>query len=117
MRRLCTILLAGLVALGLTAEGGWAAGKIRIVASLPDLKALSEAVGGDLVEVDVLARGDQNPHDLEVRPSLMVKLRRTDLLIRNGVEDDPWVEPLLQGINPRYVVPGHCTGWLATHQL
>jgi 7,8-dihydropterin-6-yl-methyl-4-(beta-D-ribofuranosyl)aminobenzene 5'-phosphate synthase len=23
----------------------------------------------------------------------------------------------LQRINPRYVMPGHCTGWSATHQL
>jgi zinc/manganese transport system substrate-binding protein len=97
MRRLVTVLVAGLVVLGAVAERGHAAGKIRVVASLPDLKALTEAVGGDLVDVDVLARGDQNPHDIEIRPSLMVKLRRADLLIRNGVEGDPWVEPLLQG--------------------
>jgi zinc/manganese transport system substrate-binding protein len=97
MRRLVTVLVAGLVVLGSVAERGHAAGKIRVVASLPDLKALTEAVGGDLVDVDVLARGDQNPHDIEIRPSLMVKLRRADLLIRNGVEGDPWVEPLLQG--------------------
>jgi ABC-type Zn uptake system ZnuABC Zn-binding protein ZnuA len=97
MRRLCIAVLAGLTALGLSAGGGQAAGKIRVVASLPDLRALAEAVGGDLVEVDVLARGDQNPHDLEVRPSLMVKLRRADLLVRNGVGGDPWVEPLLLG--------------------
>jgi ABC-type Zn uptake system ZnuABC Zn-binding protein ZnuA len=106
MGRLCAAALAGLVALGLTAEGGHAAGQLRIVASLPDLKALTEAVGGDLVDVDVLARGDQNPHDIEIRPSLMVKLRRADLLIRNGVEGDPWVEPLLQGAGNGRLVRG-----------
>jgi zinc/manganese transport system substrate-binding protein len=97
MRRLGLVLVAGLVVAGSLAEPGHAAGKIRVVASLPDLKALTEAVGGDLVDIDVLARGDQNPHDIEIRPSLMVKLRRADLLIRNGIEGDPWVEPLLQG--------------------
>jgi ABC-type Zn uptake system ZnuABC Zn-binding protein ZnuA len=106
MRRLSTALLAGLVLLGLAAESVGAAGTIRVVASLPDLKALTEAVGGDLVDVDVLARGDQNPHDIEVRPSLMVKLRRADLLIRNGVEGDPWVEPLLQGAGNGRLVRG-----------
>jgi zinc/manganese transport system substrate-binding protein len=97
MRRLGLVLVAGLVVAGSLAEPGHAAGKIRVVASFPDLKALTEAVGGDLVDIDVLARGDQNPHDIEIRPSLMVKLRRADLLIRNGIEGDPWVEPLLQG--------------------
>ena len=49
--------------------GADAAAKLRIVATIPDLKALIEAVGGDLVEVESLARGTQNPHDREVRPS------------------------------------------------
>jgi ABC-type Zn uptake system ZnuABC Zn-binding protein ZnuA len=86
------------------------AARIRVVASTPDVKALTEAVGGDLVEVESLARGDQNPHDIEIRPSLMVKLRRADLLIRNGAGGDPWVEPLAQGAsNPRVLrgAPGH----------
>jgi ABC-type Zn uptake system ZnuABC Zn-binding protein ZnuA len=90
-----------LLVLGLAA-GDAEAARVRVVASTPDLKALTAAVGGDLVEVDSLARGDQNPHDVEIRPSLMVKLRRADLLVRNGAGGDPWVEPLAQGAgNPR----------------
>jgi ABC-type Zn uptake system ZnuABC Zn-binding protein ZnuA len=61
------VLLAGLLAV--SAQG---ADRIRVVTTTTDLKALTEAVGGGLVEVDALARGNQNPHDLEVRPSLMV---------------------------------------------
>ena len=81
-------LSAGLLALGLWAGAGEAAAKIRVVTTTTDLKALTEAVGGDLVEVDALARGSQNPHDLEVRPSLMVKVRRADLLVTNGLDLD-----------------------------
>ena len=84
-------------ALGVLAGGRGRADKVRVVASSTDLKALTEAVGGDLVEVDSLARGTQNPHDIEVRPSLMVKLRRADLLVVNGVERDPWVDVVVQG--------------------
>jgi 7,8-dihydropterin-6-yl-methyl-4-(beta-D-ribofuranosyl)aminobenzene 5'-phosphate synthase len=29
----------------------------------------------------------------------------------------PTTTAALQRINPRYVMPGHCTGWSATHQL
>ena len=43
-----------------------AADKLRVVTSITDLKALTEAVGGDLVEVDALARSTQNAHDLEL---------------------------------------------------
>jgi ABC-type Zn uptake system ZnuABC Zn-binding protein ZnuA len=83
-----------------------AAAKVRVVATIPDLKALTEAVGGDLVETDSLARNNQNPHDLEVRPSLMVKLRRAHALVINGLELDAWAEPVLRGANNAAVVPG-----------
>jgi zinc/manganese transport system substrate-binding protein len=106
MRRLMTGFVAALLALGLPAGSAGAAGKLRVVASLPDLGALTSAVGGDLVEVDTLARGDQNPHDIEIRPSLMVKLRRADLLVRNGIDGDPWVEPLVRGAGNARLAPG-----------
>ena len=95
----------------LAAPGFWpgavpAAAKLRVVTTTTDLKALTEAVGGDLVEVDSLARGNQNPHDLEVRPSLMVKVRRADLLVINGLELDQWAEVVVQGANNPRVLPG-----------
>ena len=61
-----------------------AADKVRVVATIPDLKSLTEAVGGDLVDVESLTRGTQNFHEAEVRPSMMLKLRRADLLVENG---------------------------------
>src|SRR5215813_8113009 len=105
MRRCTVPILALLLVLGL-AVSGHAADKVRVVATTTDLKALAEAVGGDLVEVDALARGNQNPHDLEVRPSLMVKVRRADLLITNGLELDQWAEVVIQGANNANVIPG-----------
>jgi ABC-type Zn uptake system ZnuABC Zn-binding protein ZnuA len=106
MRALIRVFSAILVALGLWAGGVEAADKIRVVTTTTDLKALTEAVGGDLVEVDALARGSQNPHDLEVRPSLMVKVRRADLLVINGLELDQWAEVVVQGANNPNVIPG-----------
>jgi ABC-type Zn uptake system ZnuABC Zn-binding protein ZnuA len=97
---------AALLALGLWAGGAEPADRIRVVTTTADLKALTEAVGGDLVEVDSLARGNQNPHDLEVRPSLMVKVRRADLLVINGLELDRWAELVVQGAHNPSVLPG-----------
>ena len=95
------VLLAGLLAV--SAQG---ADKIRVVTTTTDLKALTEAVGGGLVEVDALARGNQNPHDLEVRPSLMVKVRRADVLVLNGLELDQWADVVVEGANNPKVIPG-----------
>jgi ABC-type Zn uptake system ZnuABC Zn-binding protein ZnuA len=106
MRGVVQAVVTGFLGLGLLTGAAAAASKVRVVASLPDLKALTEAVGGDLVEVESLARGTQNPHDIEVRPSLMIKLRRADLLVRNGVGGDPWVEPLLMGGQNAQIFPG-----------
>lgn len=98
--------LGGLGAPGVAPEDAAAADKLRVVATTTDLKALAEAVGGDLIEVDSLARGNQNPHDLEVRPSLMVKMRRADLLVINGLDLDQWAEVVVQGANNPNVLPG-----------
>ncbi len=95
------VLLVGLLAV--SAQG---VDKIRVVTTTTDLKALTEAVGGGLVEVDALARGNQNPHDLEVRPSLMVKVRRADVLVLNGLELDQWADVVVQGANNPKVIPG-----------
>jgi zinc/manganese transport system substrate-binding protein len=101
-----TLSLFLLFATGLPAGPGAAASRIPVVATTTDLKALVEAVGGDLVDVDALARGSQNPHDLEVRPSLMVKVRRADLLVMNGLELDQWAEVVVQGAGNSRVGPG-----------
>ena len=106
MRALTRALGMGLFALGLLAVGTEAADKVRVVTTTTDLKALAEAVGGNLIEVDALARGNQNAHDLEVRPSLMVKVRRADLLVINGLELDQWVEVVVRGANNPQVLPG-----------
>jgi zinc/manganese transport system substrate-binding protein len=80
--------------------------KLRIVTSTTDLKALTEVVTGDLAEVDAMARPNQNPHDLEARPSLMVKVRRADAMIVNGLELDDWADAVARGANNPNVIPG-----------
>ena len=106
MRRAIPILLALCALIAPLVLAVSAADKIRVVTTIPDLKALTEEVGGKLVDVESLARGTQNAHELEVRPSLMLKLRRADVLIENGLELDSWAEVAVQGANNSKVVRG-----------
>jgi ABC-type Zn uptake system ZnuABC Zn-binding protein ZnuA len=107
MRRFVTLgILALVVAAGLTGGGVEGADKVRVVTTIPDLKSLTEAVGGDLVEVESLTRGTQNLHEAEVRPSMMLKLRRADLLVENGAELDSWVDVAVRGANNAEIVRG-----------
>jgi zinc/manganese transport system substrate-binding protein len=106
MRHLvAALLVTALVAAGIS-PAATAPARLQVVTTIPDLKALTQAVGGELVEVDALARANQNPHDLEIRPSLMVKLRRANALVVNGLELDGWADGVLRGANNAAVVPG-----------
>src|SRR5262249_61150458 len=105
MRRL-TFIVAVLMALTTLVSGAQGARKLRVVTTIPDLRSLTEAVGGDLVEVDSLTRGTQNFHEAEVRPSMMLKLRRADVLIENGLDPNPWAGVARHGPNHPDTLPG-----------
>ncbi len=102
-----TILLSLVVGLGLPAAGPEAADKVRVVTTIPDLKVPRPrrwaAISSRWTRCP---RRTQNPHDLEVRPSLMVKLRRAELLIeQRRSSSTPWAEVVVQGANNSDIVP------------
>jgi zinc/manganese transport system substrate-binding protein len=106
MRHYPTTTLAGLLLIGLLYGAAEGAHKLRVVTTIPDLKALVEDIGGDQVDVESLARGTQNVHEVEIRPSLMVRLRRADVLFENGLELDAWADVAVQGANNAKIVRG-----------
>ncbi len=71
--------------------------KIKVITTLTDLASLTQAVGGDRVEVEALVKGTQDPHQIEVLPSYMVKLRNADLFVIIGMDLDMWAYPLRDG--------------------
>lgn len=106
MRRLMTLTLSLATVWAVLGAPPASAQKLRVVTSTTDLKALTEAVTGNLAEVDAMARPNQTPHDVEVRPSLMVKVRRADAMIVNGLDLDDWADVVAQGANNPNVIPG-----------
>jgi len=113
--------MAGLLALALVAaacpQRMRAAGKIKIVTTTSDLASLAQEVGGDRVEVDSIARGYQDPHFVEAKPSFLLKLRQADLLITVGLElEIGWLPPLItQSGNPR--IQPNSGGYFDTSQF
>ena len=106
LERLGVVVAIVLVAGALLVPGAQAARKLRVVATIPDLKSLTEAVGGDLVEVESLTRGTQNFHEAEVRPSMMLKLRRADAVVENGLGLDAWADLAIEGANNPEIIRG-----------
>jgi len=88
-----------------------AASKLSVVTSTTDLAALAQEVGGDRIEVESIARGYQDPHFVEAKPSFLLKLRKADLLIVVGLQlEIGWLPPLItQCGNPKIQVaaPGY----------
>ena len=71
--------------------------KLNVVATLPDLGSLAREIGGDNVNVTVLAKPTEDPHFVDARPSFVVALRSADVLIDGGAELElGWLPPLLQ---------------------
>jgi zinc/manganese transport system substrate-binding protein len=85
--------------------------KLQIMTATTDLASLAQEVGGDRVSVESIARGYQDPHFVEAKPSFLLKLRKADLLIVVGLElEIGWLPPLItQSSNPKIQVgaPGY----------
>src|SRR5215813_7590832 len=74
-----------------------AASKINVVAATEDLAAIAREIGGDNVTVDSIAKGYQDPHFVEPKPSFILKLQKADLLILVGRDlEIGWLPPLIQ---------------------
>jgi ABC-type Zn uptake system ZnuABC Zn-binding protein ZnuA len=68
--------------------------KTRVITTSADLKALVEAVGGDRVDVESLAAAEQDPHSVEVKPAQLARLRGAALLVKIGLDHEPWLARL-----------------------
>src|SRR5678815_1096392 len=76
--------------------GVLAQGKLNVVTTTEDLGSLAREVGGDKVSVTSLARGYQDPHFVDPKPSFILAVSRADVLIVVGRElEIGWLPPLV----------------------
>lgn len=88
----------------------WAApasAKMNVVATLPWIGSLAGTLGGDRVAVTVLVKPNQNAHYVEPKPSMILQVRRADLLLFNGLDLEIGYLPVLveSSRNPK-IQPG-----------
>jgi ABC-type Zn uptake system ZnuABC Zn-binding protein ZnuA len=82
-------------------------GPLKVCATIPDLGSLCKEVGGDDVQVTVFAKGPQDPHFLDARPSFIKELSRADLFILVGLDlEVGWAPNLWQNARNGNVLPG-----------
>ena len=93
MKRITSLLVLMILALAGTAG----AQTLNVMATTEDLASIAREVGGDRISIESIARGYQDPHFVEAKPSFILKLQRADLLIVVGRElEAGWLPPLIQ---------------------
>jgi ABC-type Zn uptake system ZnuABC Zn-binding protein ZnuA len=101
-RILFTVLLLGSLA------GSQAQATVHIVSTLQDFASIAQAIGGDRVETNSLAKGYQDPHFVDAKPSFVLQLSRADLLIAAGLElEIGYLPPLIDQSRNTKIHPGN----------
>src|ERR1700751_4456596 len=104
--RTLVVACAAVVAM-LAAGSARAQGKLNVITATEDLASIAHEVGGDHITVESIARGYQDPHFVEAKPSFILKLQRADLLIAVGRElEIGWLPPLIQQSRNSKIQPG-----------
>jgi zinc/manganese transport system substrate-binding protein len=81
--------------------------KIRVVASWPALGDMTKQIGKDLVSVESLATGVEDPHGVPMKPSFVPRLNRADVLVLIGLDDElSWLPALLEVASNPKIHPG-----------
>ena len=74
-----------------------AQGKLNVVTTTEDLASIAHEIGGDRITVESMAKGYQDPHFVEAKPSFILKLQKADVLVCVGRElEIGWLPPLIQ---------------------
>jgi zinc/manganese transport system substrate-binding protein len=81
--------------------------QIRVVATWPPLADITRQIGKELVSVEALATGVEDPHGVPVKPSFVPRLNRADVLVLIGLDDEfSWLPALLEVASNPKILPG-----------
>jgi zinc/manganese transport system substrate-binding protein len=85
--------------------------KLNVVATLPDFGAIAQEIGGDKIKVTRIARGTEDPHFVDAKPSYIRVLNQADVLFEGGAElEIGWLPPLVNNARNARILgdaPGH----------
>jgi ABC-type Zn uptake system ZnuABC Zn-binding protein ZnuA len=83
-------------------------GKIQVVTSIPDLADFTTRIGGELVSVESLAKGVEDPHGVPIKPSFVPKLNRAHVLVVMGLQNEhAWLPALVEVARNPNILPGN----------
>ena len=82
------------------------AAPLKLVASLPTYGAIAREIVGDRASVTSIAKGDEDPHFVQPKPSFVSLLRDADVFVTTGLDLELWVPALLDRAGNRKIQEG-----------
>jgi ABC-type Zn uptake system ZnuABC Zn-binding protein ZnuA len=70
---------------------------VKVVATTTQVGALVREVAGDSVELTVLLPAGSDAHDFEASPKTLKKVHDAELILRNGLGLDDWLDDAIDG--------------------
>jgi zinc/manganese transport system substrate-binding protein len=102
-----SVLTSALAGAALLITVGAAEAALNVVTTTSDLASIVSEVGGDKIAVESLARGYQDPHFVEAKPSFVLKLNKADLLVVVGRDlEIGWLPALINQARNARIQPG-----------
>jgi len=104
--RLMPLVLPVLALLALSPIATQGQGEIRVITTLPTYAAITREIAGEHATVESIARGDEDPHFVNPRPSYAAKVQRADMFVVTGLDLELWVPAVLNRANNSKVNDG-----------
>jgi zinc/manganese transport system substrate-binding protein len=101
------VIRVAIAALTVLLTAASAGAELNVVTTTQDLAAIAQEIGGDKIKVTPLAKGYQDPHFVEAKPSFVLTLNRAHLLIVVGRDlETGWLPPLITQSRNAKIQPG-----------
>ncbi|KPA94938.1 metal ABC transporter substrate-binding protein [Pseudomonas asplenii] len=93
--RALLVLFSSVLALSLQLSSAQAAEKLPVVASFSILRDITQQIGGDHIQVSAMVGPDADAHTYEPTPDDAQALLKAKLIVKNGLEFEPWLDRLV----------------------
>lgn len=87
---------------------------VKVVTSLTTYAAIAREIVGDRGQVNSIAKGDENPHYVQPKPSFVPLLAGADVFVTTGLDLELWVPALLDKAGNTRVTEG-APGYVAAY--
>jgi ABC-type Zn uptake system ZnuABC Zn-binding protein ZnuA len=98
---------ASMLAAAALPAAAWSSEKLNVCCTVRSLASIAEEIGGDQCVVTSFAKGSENPHYIDARPSMVKTLSSADVFVQQGLElEVGWAPVILQQARNSKVLPG-----------